>query len=143
MRRPRFLISFARSQIASVFATFTDFGVLFLFVEGFGVYYVVATAIGAFSGAVVHFLLGRFWAFIAIEGNPYFQIFKYALVAAGSLILNSAGVYLMTSFGGIPYGISKLITATIVGLSYNFLLHRYFVFHNAGPDNKRSSAFSS
>ena len=128
MQKPSFFKSLARSQIASVIATISDFSMLIFLAEVVGIYYVWATACGAFTGAVIHFLLGRFWAFIAIEGNFFHQAAKYGLVAVGSLILNSSGVYAFTQYGGLPYPVSKVITAIIIGLTYNFLLHRYFVF---------------
>jgi hypothetical protein len=56
------------------------------------------------------------------------QALRYAAVSAGSLTLNSAGVYLLTEDFGIYYALSKLITAILVGLLFNFPLHRRFVF---------------
>jgi len=55
-------------------------------------------------------------------------VFRYTAVSAGSLVLNSAGVYLLTEDFGIYYAVSKLITAILVGLLFNFPLHRRFVF---------------
>src|SRR5271156_2479783 len=94
--RPGFLVSFSRSQVAASLATFVDFGLVFGLVEIFHVWYVVATATGAFAGAVTNFLLNRHWSFRATNRGWEGQAFKYALVSGGSLALNTGGVYLST-----------------------------------------------
>ncbi len=128
IRKPSLIQSLGRSQIAAVAATLADFGVLVVLTELAGLYYVWSTAIAAMTGAAISFLLGRFWAFRAPEGDWFLQAAKYALVSVGSLILNSAGVFIFTEYAYLPYALSKAVTALFVGLTYNFLLHRYFVF---------------
>jgi putative flippase GtrA len=92
------------------------------------IWYVASTAIGAFLGAVTNFFLGRHWSFEAGHHPPHGQAMKYAIVATGSLLLNSGGVYLFTDRVGLPYPVSKAITAIIVGLFYNFPMQRQWVF---------------
>lgn len=122
------MVSLRRSQIAAISATIVDFGSLIFLVEICRVWYVAATATGAFLGALVNFFLGRHWSFAAKDGAIHGQVLRYAAVSAGSLMLNSAGVYLVTEDFGIYYALSKLITAILVGLLFNFPLHRRFVF---------------
>ncbi|HEX5606044.1 MAG TPA: GtrA family protein [Candidatus Binatia bacterium] len=122
------MVSLRRSQIAAISATLVDFSSLIFLVEIGRVWYVAATATGAFLGALVNFLLGRHWSFAAGDEAIHGQVFRYAAVSAGSLVLNSAGVYLLTEGFGIHYALSKLITAILVGLLFNFPLHRRFVF---------------
>jgi putative flippase GtrA len=128
LSRPSGVTSFTRSQFASLAATGVDFGTLVACVEWLRVWYVAATAIGACLGAVTNFLLGRHWTFEARHGQVHHQAWKYALVSGGSLLLNSAGVYAFTDGLGLKYMVSKLITAFLVGVLYNFPLHRGFVF---------------
>jgi putative flippase GtrA len=120
--------SLGRAQIASLAATAVDFGTLFLLTEHFGVWYVYSTGAGAALGAVTNFLLNRYWSFEAghIEWGP--QALRYGLVSAGSLGLNMLGVYAFTAGTGLKYGVSKIITAVLVGLLFNFPLHRRYVF---------------
>ena len=123
-----FWSSFSRAQLASVSATGVDFGFLLLLVEKGGVWYVAATAAGACLGAITNFLLNRHWSFKATSERVHGQALKYALVSGGSLLLNSGGVWAVTEGAGVSYVSSKIVTSLLVGLFFNFPLHRYFVF---------------
>ena len=127
-RRVSFWKSFSRAQTASITATIADFGFLVLLVEKGGVWYVWATALGALLGAVTNFVINRNWSFQSTSAGLNGQAFKYALVSGGSLALNSAGVYAFTDGVGISYVASKAVTSLLVGVFFNFPLHRYFVF---------------
>ena len=120
--------TFIRSQIAAFISGVVDYGTLLFCVEILKIWYVTATAIGAVTGAIVNFTLGRFWSFKAEERSPLSQAWKYALVSAGSLALNVAGVAFFTETVGLKYWISKLVAGAIVAICYNFTLQRFFVF---------------
>jgi len=122
------MVSLKRSQIASLTATVVEFSCLIFLVEIGHVWYVGATAAGAFLGAIVNFLLGRHWTFTADDDGVRGQAIRYAAVAVMSLILNSLGVYLLTDYLDIHYTVSRAITAFLVGILFNFPLHRLFVF---------------
>src|SRR5690349_10667700 len=87
--KPDHKTAFARSQLAALVATGVDFGSLVFLVEVVKVYYVWATAIGAFLGALTNFLMGRHWSFEATHERARFQVLRYALVSGGSLGLNT------------------------------------------------------
>jgi putative flippase GtrA len=124
----KLLITFIKSQLASIVATGVDFGVLIFLVQALHIWYVTATAIGAFLGAVTHFTLGRYWSFNAADRPVGGQAVRYALVASTSLLLNTGGVYLLTEYGKIPYWLSNVISGFILGIGFNFFMHRFFVF---------------
>jgi putative flippase GtrA len=126
--RPGFLVSFSRSQVTAFLATVVDFGMVFGLVEIVKVWYVAATAIGAFSGAVTNFLLNRHWSFNAAHRGWGGQAFRYALVSGGSLALNTAGVYAVTDGLGLHYAASVILVSLFIGFAYNYPLQRYFVF---------------
>jgi putative flippase GtrA len=127
-----FLGAFTRSQASAVVATAVDFCTLAFLVEVIQFWYVAATACGAFAGAITNFMLGRHWSFRASDGAISSQAIRYGMVSVSSLFLNSAGVYLFTEFFGFKYMVSKIITATLVGVFFNFPLHRSFVFSSPG-----------
>jgi len=126
--QPSLLVSLRRSQVASLTATIVDFASLIFLVEVGHVWYVAATATGASLGAVVNFIMGRRWSFMAAHERIHGQAVRYAAVSLVSLVLNSLLVYLLTDHLQIHYAISRAMAAVLVGLLFNFPLHRRFVF---------------
>jgi putative flippase GtrA len=126
--RVAFWKSLGRAQIAALAATAVDFGTLFFATERLHVWYVLSTGLGALLGAGTNFVLNRFWSFEATHVTWGPQAVRYGLVSAGSLGLNMLGVYAITAGFGLKYGFSKIITAVLVGLLFNFPLHRRYVF---------------
>jgi len=122
------LKSFARAQVANTVATLVDFLTTILIKELFHVWYAFATTSGALLGAVTGFLFGRYWVFRSISRSRHVQAFRYLIVAIGSLLLNSCGVYILTESTGINYLYSKMVIGIIVGVGFNFVLQRKYVF---------------
>ncbi len=119
---------FLRAQASAILATAVDFSTLFFCTEALGVYYGLSTAVGALAGAVTNFLLNRSWAFQAQSESVGKQALKYALVSLGSLALNTGGVIACTETFGFHYGFSKVVVALLVGIFFNYPLHKYLVF---------------
>ncbi len=105
-----------------------DFGVFFLLKDVFHIWYVYATAIGALTGAITNFILCRNWAFSAREKKLVNQIGRYIMVSLGSLLLNTILVYVITELFKIHENYSRVMTAILVAVTYNFTLQKYFVF---------------
>ena len=123
-----FFTSFFRSQMSSVIATAVDFS-LFIFLERiFLVYYVLAAGISAVAGAIVSFMLGRNWAFRKKDGRLTSQAFRYIITSSTSLVLNTYGIYLMTEYLHLEPIVSKIFISFMVGVFFNFLMYRYFVY---------------
>ncbi len=120
---------FIKASIAAIFATVVDFGTLTIWVEVFHGYYPYGVALGAALGAITNFLANRYWAFDAAHHPMGGQIFRYVIVSAGSLLLNTGGVYLFTEYFHLFYLVSKVIVAILVGILFNYPLQRYFVYH--------------
>ena len=125
---PTAFLTFLRSQMASIVATTVDFLLVIFLTAFWQLWYVISNMIGASTGALTSFLLGRYWVFESFERKIEHQAFRYLLVAFGSLLLNTAGVYLLTEYLGIHYAYSKVVVALCIGIGFNFVLHKYFVF---------------
>jgi len=123
-----FFTSFYRSQFASIVATAADFLVTIIFTEIITLFYAFSSAIGNLVGAIISFLLGRNWAFNSKEDKVEWQAIRYGITSFMSMGINTVGVYWVTENFEISYIISKIIVAILVGMTFNFLMFRYFVF---------------
>ena len=120
--------SFIRLQLASIAGSILDFSSTWLWVNIFHAWYVGATIAGNLLGGTLLFILCRNWVFRKISGEIPFQAAKFVLVFAGSIVLSSVGVYLLTHFGSIQYMASKVICSVLLGVSYNYILQAKYVF---------------
>ena len=123
-----FIASFFKSQAASILATLTDFLSYFFLTDLIGFWYIGSNIISSTLGAIVSFTLGRNWAFKKTDVRKREQIFRYAITSISSLLLNTAGLYLLVEWGGFDDFYSKLFVSFIIGITFNFLMFRYFVF---------------
>ncbi len=121
--------SLIKSQLGSFLATVFDFSSLYILTEFVGIYYVASAGIASGIGAVVGFLVQRYWAFKRTEKNWKWQAVKYGLVSLLILLLNVIGIYLFTEMLEFQYMISKIIIAFLIGIFVSFPLFRYFVYN--------------
>jgi putative flippase GtrA len=119
---------FFKAQLASLTATAIDFLVTILLVNLFGFYPVPASAIGTITGGAVYFRMGRNWVFEAAQGPGSEQAVKYIAVWIVYLLLNTGFLYLITRYTGVNYILAKVGVAITMSVSYNFVLHKKFVF---------------
>ncbi len=123
-----FFKSLWRSQASSLVSTITDFGIYGILLYGIQVHYATSSAIGNICGAIVSFYLGRNWAFKKKSGKMIPQAIKYAITSIVSAAINTAGILYLTENSGIDSTYSKIIVSFFVGIFFNFLMFRYFVF---------------
>jgi putative flippase GtrA len=117
-------------QFSSLVATALDYAVMIACVSLFGLTPVWGTVIGALCGAVTNFTLGRRWVFAAQGGSVVGQALRYALVSGVSLLANAGAVWLLGRFG-LYYIPARVLASIVVGICWNFPMHRHFVFRNA------------
>ena len=141
-KRRHSLFMFLRAQLSAQFATLADFILTYVCFEWLGIYYVLATSIGAITGGIINCVINYKWAFATKDCQFKWVFFKYILVWIGSFILNVGGVYLLVEFmqnnthlweraSGFYLIIAKVIVSIIVSVVWNYVLHRYFVFQDA------------
>jgi len=122
------MFTFLKAQASSLISSAADFLLTILLKEVFMVWYLAASIAGTIFGGITNFLLGRNWVFSSKEKKVEGQAFRYLLVWLGSLGLNAGGTYVFTSIVGIKYWISKIMISLIVGIGYNYVLQKFFVF---------------
>lgn len=117
-----------RHQANSTVATAVDFSTMITLVSMAGAPPAVGTAVGAATGGVVNFLLGRRWVFRAGGRTATPQAARYALVSLGSLLLNTAGVHALAGLQHFQYVAARVVVALMVSILWNFPMQRSFVF---------------
>jgi putative flippase GtrA len=128
--RPRegHIILLGKHQIASMVATGVDYLVMIAMVSVLGLTPVEGTVIGASTGALTNFTIGRHFTFQATHDRAHGQLLRYALVSGVSLGLNALGEHLLAMQLGLQYVIARVIIGTLVSFAWNYPMHRYFVF---------------
>lgn len=129
---------FASSQ----FATIVDFVTTVLLSSFLGVYYVLASAVGAVTGGMANCMVNYRWVFPGAESEKWHVAIKYIVVWLASISLNTFGTYLLTE--GIKdsafverllgeshdqiYIAAKVIVAITVAVVWNYPLQRFYVY---------------
>jgi len=124
-----FFQSLIKSQLGSFLATLFDFSTLYLLTEWVGIYYVISAGLASGVGAIVGFIVQRNWAFRRTSKQWQYQALKYGLVSLLILVLNMGGIYLFTESFTLPYMLSKVIIAFLIGIFVSFPLFRYYVYN--------------
>ena len=122
------MITFLKVQAASIIGSLADFLTTIVLVEIFHCWYITGNFIGNILGGITQFILCRNWAFKAGEGKIPAQAIRFIIMWIGNLVLSAGGVYFFTHYIEINYIISKTITSVLLGVSYNYLMQKKFVF---------------
>jgi putative flippase GtrA len=130
--RRRTIFVFSQHQISAAVATAVDFAIMIACKSGLGMTPAMATAVGSLFGAVVSFTLGRHWVFQQAHSDIRGQALRYAFASTLSLIFNSLGEKLFVAMG-LNYVLARVLLSVVVGMLWNFPMHRYFVFRDRAP----------
>jgi putative flippase GtrA len=122
------MATFVKAQASSIIASIFDFLTTIVCKEFFYLWYVNASLTGSIAGGVINFVLGRAWVFNRKDKTILQQVIKYIAVWGGNIMLTTFGVFLITHYVGLSYIISKVLVSVTVGVSYNYLLQKRFVF---------------
>lgn len=135
---------YIKAQASSLVASAVDFAI-FNLCDGFlkvhplvpaDTTVVVSNMVGNISGGVVNFMTNRNLVFAgATKEATRKQGMKYACVWVGNLLLNAGGIYFLAEVMGVNKNLSKLVVSLVLGLTYNYLLQKNFVFKTEIPEN--------
>lgn len=128
----RKILVFTKAQVSAFIGGLVDYLAMIFFTEVFHVHYTMSIVIGGVIGAVVNFSLNKGWTFRTKE-RPYknsfrIQLLRFVAVVINSIVMKAIGTYSITTFLGVDYKISRLITDLIVSLAFNFTLQKNWVF---------------
>jgi putative flippase GtrA len=122
------MFTFLKVQAASVAGSIVDYLVTIILASGFHYWYLESSIVGNIFGAATLFILCRNWIFRRGKASVRLQIIRFILVFAGNMILASIGIYILTHFLKVHYIISKTIMSVLLGVSYNYIMQKKFVF---------------
>ena len=117
-----------RFNTSAVTATAVDYTLFLFLLEIMHIWYLMASFVGLVLGGVTAFLLERSWAFKRKDGKLSRQAIRYLLVWSSSIFLNTMGLYVVVSVFHFQDIIGKITVSILVGIGFNFVMHKHFVF---------------
>jgi hypothetical protein len=122
---------FLKANVSSVTATGLDWALMTALTWA-GVHYLVSVAVGSVAGAATDFLLKRHWAFDrATKGGLGVEGLRYLAVSGSSLAWNLVVAYALVDGLRLPAIPGAIAASVIVGVIWNYPLHRFYVFRQA------------
>lgn len=108
-------IQLFRYGLVAIVAFAFDFGLLFIFSDIFGWFYLVSTTLAFAISVVVNYALSTLWVFAQRNKRQRtIEITIFIGICIVALLLNDLFMWIFTSGLGLHYLISKLITVMIV-----------------------------
>lgn len=126
-KKSSFLV-FIKAQASAFIGGLVDYSIMIVCTELAHIHYTVSILISGLIGAVVNFMINRYWTYQADKIEVKGQLLKFIAVVIGSILLKSSGTYLFTNWLKIDYKISRVITDILVSLGFNYTLQTYWVF---------------
>ena len=119
---------FVKFAFVGVINTLINMGVLYILVNYFSVYYMVA-AILAFLVAVTNsFIMNTLWTFKSdIADKTHSKLSKFFLISTIAALFNLLFLYIFTEFLGIWYMLSQLF-AIVLTLLINFIGNKLWTY---------------
>ncbi len=113
------VITFLKAQLSAFLGGLFDFGVYSACYKLLHISAPFSNAISGSLGAVVNFLINRYWSFGSTQKSVRSQLWKFVIVVCGSIALKSTGIHFL---------VSKLVVELLVSLGFNYTLQRFWVF---------------
>ncbi|HUH18460.1 GtrA family protein [Albibacterium sp.] len=126
-KKSSFLV-FIKAQASAFIGGLVDYSIMIVCTELAHIHYTVSILISGLIGAVVNFMINRYWTYQADKIEVKGQLLKFIAVVIGSILLKSSGTYLFTNWLKVDYKISRVITDILVSLGFNYTLQTYWVF---------------
>ncbi len=128
---------FGKAQFSSSFATGLHWILMTLLLMAH-VNYLIATTLGAVLGAITDFSLKKWWAFDARGGMLHKQGIRYAMVSLLSAGFNALVAFILVEGLRMEEWPALILASVIVGLGWNYPMHRLYVFAGFVGNPKKS-----
>ncbi len=118
--------------VSGTVAAIVDLGVLYVFTDFFGVWYLVSAIMAFIFAFFTSFFLQKYWTF-EDGGNKAVkkQMVIYFVVAICNLALNTLLMYVFVDIIGVHYIFSQIIVALLIACA-SFFVYRNFIFKKVG-----------
>ncbi len=116
----------------------TNFAILYVCTEWFGLWYVWSNTIAFFIAGTMNFLANKFWTFSnTIKGKAAaVQLGKFLIVVVAGIFINNLILYFLTDYFGLYYLLSWVFSTGIVTF-WNYLFNRFWTFKNAYEEDSQ------
>jgi len=123
------LVQFIKFGIVGISNTLLTFAVYTLLLKVFGVWYLLASAIGFIAGATNGFLLNRKWTFADHVGDSLTPV-RWAIVQGCGLGINELLLYLFVDSAHLDKLLAQAFATAFVTVS-TFFVNRAWTFRTA------------
>jgi putative flippase GtrA len=121
---------FLKYCIGGGLAFVTDAGLLFVFTEYCGIWYLFSATLSFLIAAVVNYFFQYFVTFRGHGGEAKKQFGTFLIISAVGLAINNGLLYLQVEVFGLWYMLAKAIAAVIV-LIWNFFMNKHVTFRKS------------
>lgn len=122
------IFQFIKFSIIGAINTLLHILILYILVEFFSVYYLIASLFGFLVAVVNSFILNSKFTFKSdLKKRTYIKFFKFFALSTLALLVNIFVLYISTEYFEIWYIYSQII-ATLFSLSLNFVGNKYWTF---------------
>lgn len=123
-------LTFLKAQTSAGIATCADYGVRLFLNKIVCLGYVGSTFLGALVGGIVNCCINYGWVFKTKDKSKREVMWRYFIVWAGSIILNTLGTWFFKAAVGLRAYTAMLVTSALVAVCWNYTMQRSFVFGN-------------
>ncbi|WP_159633662.1 GtrA family protein [Sphingobacterium composti Ten et al. 2007 non Yoo et al. 2007] len=122
------LKEFLKAQLSAFLGGMTDLAIYSFCFKVLNFSAPFSNAISGSLGAIVNFVINRYWSFGNTKNSIGSQLWKFVIVVIGSIMLKSIGIHYFVDVWKWHFLLSKLLVEIIVSLGFNFTLQKYWVF---------------
>jgi predicted glycoside hydrolase/deacetylase ChbG (UPF0249 family)/putative flippase GtrA len=125
------ILEVMRFLVAGSIATGTNLGLLYIFTELAGIWYLVSALLSYSIATIVSFGLQKFWAFTHRSTEHARR--EFALYVANNVLgvaCNLVGLHLLVEYAQMWYMLAQFILLAIIA-AWNFLVFRFVIFRIA------------
>ena len=128
MAKIKEILTFLKAQTSAGIATGIDYGARIFFNKLIGVGYVGSTFLGALIGGIANCCINYRWVFKNGDKSKREVMWRYFVVWAGSIALNTMGTWFFKAIIGLRAYTAMILTSALVAILWNYMMQRSFVF---------------